>query len=505
MNKIDKLARAIKDSAEDKNKTSAYDTTAEVISIDEEGTAWVKIPGGVERTPAQMLINAKKGDSVRVRVSGGKAYVMGNATAPPTDDTTALRAESEALRASAAANKAASAADSAHRSAVSAQSDATKANNAANQAVYDADRAHKAADQAVEDAAIANTAAQEAKADASSANRSANSALIQLSTVESVVDTLNWITDHASYELSEDTEVQEGVRYFTRSGSGTEEDPYSYTLVASPEGSPVDQGYYIIGGIQESVTNYIQSHLALTDDGLYILTDTDGYKVRIASDGVYVVDPEGTIVSKFGESIEFASERPQHIGGEDAYIIYYDSDDDGYPDSILISGTKISFGDKPLSQLLSEVDANASDIVALGNATDASLADLSGQIQDNADAITSVGDSLTANTEALQEQITENRDFIDKYEGYITIDPDVPIISLGKKDSEGNQPYSVGITDQELSFNVNGEKRASATAEEFTVDVGRYREMRMRSAESTGEHTWFARSNGHLSLKLTTD
>ena len=74
-----------------KPKTSAYDTTATVTRV-EGGTAWVHIPGGVTETPVKLTISAKAGDNVQVRVSGGRAFMVGNASAPPTDDTVATGA-----------------------------------------------------------------------------------------------------------------------------------------------------------------------------------------------------------------------------------------------------------------------------------------------------------------------------------------------------------------------------------------------------------------------------
>ena len=76
-----------------KQKTTAYDTMAEVVRV-EGNTAWVHINGGVTETPAEMTINCQKGDIVRVRVANGSAYLIGNNTAPPTDDATAIRATS---------------------------------------------------------------------------------------------------------------------------------------------------------------------------------------------------------------------------------------------------------------------------------------------------------------------------------------------------------------------------------------------------------------------------
>lgn len=65
-----------------KEGKAAYDTVAKVTRV-KEGTAWVHIDGGVDETPAELTINAAAGDTVRLRVSGGKAYLIGNNTDPP--------------------------------------------------------------------------------------------------------------------------------------------------------------------------------------------------------------------------------------------------------------------------------------------------------------------------------------------------------------------------------------------------------------------------------------
>ena len=78
--------------------TKPYDTPATVRRV-EGGVAWVHIPGGVDETPVQLTIDAKPGDTVQLRVSGGSAWIVGNATAPPTDDTTARTAKEIAVSA----------------------------------------------------------------------------------------------------------------------------------------------------------------------------------------------------------------------------------------------------------------------------------------------------------------------------------------------------------------------------------------------------------------------
>ena len=78
-----------------KTRTSAYDTPATVRRV-ENGVAYVHIDGGVDETPVNLTIDAKPGDTVMVRVSGGSAWIMGNGSSPPTDDTRANRAMKKA-------------------------------------------------------------------------------------------------------------------------------------------------------------------------------------------------------------------------------------------------------------------------------------------------------------------------------------------------------------------------------------------------------------------------
>lgn len=89
---IKEIASAMKES-----KTKPYDTVAKVLRVDEK-TAYVHIDGGADETPAQMAINCKTGDTVKIRVSGGKAWLTGNITAPPTDDSVAIKANKTATK-----------------------------------------------------------------------------------------------------------------------------------------------------------------------------------------------------------------------------------------------------------------------------------------------------------------------------------------------------------------------------------------------------------------------
>lgn len=168
--------------------------------------------------------------------------------------------------------------------------------------------------------------------------------------MEDVVGTLTWISEHGSYELTDDLEVVPGKYYFTKQDD-------HYNVVINPRGNPTDQSYYELASVDEAVSNYVASHLALTNAGLWVTNDNASYKILLAADGMRVYDAEGNLIVTFGESISFSSTRPQYIGGEDAYIIFYDSNKDGIPDAINIGGSKVTLGgSKKLSELLTTLD-----------------------------------------------------------------------------------------------------------------------------------------------------
>lgn len=68
------------------DKKTGSDYTATVTRV-EGNTAYVKMTGAdIDDTPVALSIDAKPGDSIRVRVNNGKAWITGNDTAPPTND-----------------------------------------------------------------------------------------------------------------------------------------------------------------------------------------------------------------------------------------------------------------------------------------------------------------------------------------------------------------------------------------------------------------------------------
>ncbi len=101
MDELKALAEAIVKNTK-KNKTNAYETLATVLRLDGE-KVYVHIDGGAPETPATATMACKEGDTVRIHVEGGKAWVIGNVSAPATDDTAANTAHKAADTAQATA------------------------------------------------------------------------------------------------------------------------------------------------------------------------------------------------------------------------------------------------------------------------------------------------------------------------------------------------------------------------------------------------------------------
>ena len=267
---IKDVAEAVRATMSQQQRTSAYDTPATVKRI-EGDVAWVHIPGGVDETPVKLTIAARPGDTVQIRVGGGSAWLTGNSTAPPTDDRAAEAADKKAVQ----------------------------AQETAEQAVDDAGRAKEAADSAEKSAESAQTSAD-------NANQYASRALGGLSTVQSVVETLNWITEHGTMTLTTDTALDPTHVYFVVDPSGDYVvGSTHYSIVSEPDADDLST-YYVLS-IDESLQNYVGTHLALTSEGLWLLPETSNYKVLIATGqgetytmaGMYVVDDVGNIVAVY--------------------------------------------------------------------------------------------------------------------------------------------------------------------------------------------------------------
>lgn len=87
MNEFKKLFGNLKKN----NRSPGSDYTGTVTKV-ENDTAYVQLTGSeITDTPAAMSIDAKPGDKVRVRICNGRAWITGNDTAPPTNDTKSIR------------------------------------------------------------------------------------------------------------------------------------------------------------------------------------------------------------------------------------------------------------------------------------------------------------------------------------------------------------------------------------------------------------------------------
>lgn len=176
-------------------KSGGYDTQATVRRI-EDGVAWVHIPDGVDETPAKLTISAKEGDVVQVRVVNGRAFLVGNASAPPTDNTEAVKAMGQAGLAAEAASIARQKAD---------------------EAVADAATAHEAAAQAQDSADIAQTAAENAQRDADDVADNLKSVVAGATTVEKAVSVMQTALEAVvDYDPTTDTTKE----YFWHDANG---------------------------------------------------------------------------------------------------------------------------------------------------------------------------------------------------------------------------------------------------------------------------------------------
>lgn len=306
------------------NKTGPYDTQATVKRV-EGNTVWVSIPGGVDETPIDKTVNCSAGDKVQVRVSGGRAWITGNASAPPTDDKTANEAKGVAVIAQTTAVDAKETADAVEGIAQAAQASATTAANAAASAVTAAGNAQ--------------TAANSAQSSADNASEYAARALGNLSTVQSVAETLTWITAHGTMTNTQslvppETALNPRHVYFVIDANGDYEvGGTRYSVVTDPDVADI-ASYYVLS-INESLNNYVATHLSVTSEGLWIIPDAGGNKVLIATGsgstytaaGTYIVGANNVVLAKFlASGTTIGAESGAHTTLDaDGQTVYKDS------------------------------------------------------------------------------------------------------------------------------------------------------------------------------------
>lgn len=172
-----------------------------------------------------------------------------------------------------------------------------------------------------QDAADAQTAADSAK-------QSADTAYTNLSQIQSVLEVAQWIATHGTYvkatlfnpnatyytitamqvtEPSDDDKDSQGVLiyyelnnsvYVRTTDTNVQTGKTYYRVTGTPVAQPSAEhiaDYYTLA-VSEAMADYVQSHLALTDEGLWIIKDGSGYKLKLTDYGSYIVAPDGTTV-----------------------------------------------------------------------------------------------------------------------------------------------------------------------------------------------------------------
>ena len=343
-----------------RNAQKGRDTTlATVTRVDSDGTTWVRVYGGADETPVRrMTSSAQVGDVINVVFSGLSCMGVGNVTNPSASVVQVESVEIAARGAAVAAKEAWAHADDAAVAAKTAWNHAEDAADAAQNAWNHADEAADAAE---------------------SASWSATNALTQLSFVEDVAGTLQWIQDHGTFAATSDTSLQEGKVYFTYNSTTQDYEP-----ITSPaeDADPHALGWYELD-ITDSQTDFIMAHLAVTSRGLWVLPSgigsaadeqhAAGYKMLLSNDGAYVYDGTGALVITYGANITPSTNRPFYIGDPNStsYILFTPASG-STPASITLGGSVKIGSSKTLSELLTDTQtavntANDVPIVTLSS------------------------------------------------------------------------------------------------------------------------------------------
>lgn len=291
---IEQFVNAIKQEPDDKKTTYS----AIVSRIDEEGVIWVYVAGADKDTPtAQTGVEVKKGDNVTVEWRNNKLYIAGNYSNPAAGMARVVNVEMAAQA----------------------------ANQAAQNAVADAGRAREAAESVEGIARHAEEVAEGVEDLAKSAKTAADTAFTNLSQVQSVLEVAQWIATHGTYvkatlfnpnatyytitatqvtEPSDDDKDSQGVLIYYELDNGiyvrttdvaVDDQKTYYRVTGTPVAQPSAEhiaDYYTLA-VSEAMADYVQSHLALTNEGLYVMADDSEWKVLVRATGIDIIDGTG--------------------------------------------------------------------------------------------------------------------------------------------------------------------------------------------------------------------
>lgn len=251
--------------------------------------------------------------------------------------------------------------------------------------------AGKTVTQILADGETAGQSAQEALASATQAQQSASTAynyasvaVNQLSVVEDIVGVLSLVAENGTYTRTQDTEplqdkwyfiqtgtapnyvyqidnnptfeyvltsdstIVQGKPYYTRSGSGTEQDPYIYTIVASPVQADIgtyyeytNWYYYELTGVDSAIQNYVSSHLVLAGNSLFLQTSDGQGSTRLelnTTNGMTLYDQTGSPVARYGTNTIIGDEYGFHVKITNNRLSFYR---DNTHEVAYISGDKL--------------------------------------------------------------------------------------------------------------------------------------------------------------------
>ena len=233
---------------------------------------------------------------------------------------------------------------------------------------------------------LANEYALSASDAADNALNSAAIAINQLGVVEDIVGVLELIANNGVYALTQDTEIKENKWYFTVTGTAVINptgNPYAqgwyeesggiyfltadttvavgktyYTITASPVDSPIldDIGtYYELVNIDQSIQNYVSSHLALVGDTLSLQNGATRLSLSTnASNGLTFYN-NGQQVAQYGASATIGDPNNYHIVIANNRLSFYS---DAVTEVAFIDGDQLYIAKSVVIQQMDVGDSN---------------------------------------------------------------------------------------------------------------------------------------------------
>ena len=84
----------------------------------------------------------------------------------------------------------------------------------------------------------------------------------------------------------------------------------TFTKVENPV--ETDLNTYYTADLKTAMADYIKSHLALTDDGLYVMMDGSGWKYKVTNEGAYILDPGNIPKAIYKTDVQLGNDLDPH-------------------------------------------------------------------------------------------------------------------------------------------------------------------------------------------------